>query len=82
MVLINANRRRTAVGAVFTALAMALVAGGPTDADARTPAPVVFGGLTPQQWPVVVEISRDRRKVVRTAIGLPVTCTSGGSGYY
>jgi hypothetical protein len=61
---------------------MVLVAAGPPDADARTPAPVVFGGLTPQQWPVVVEISRDRRKVVRAAIGLSVTCTSGGSGYY
>lgn len=84
MVLSNglANRRRSSLGAVFTALAMVLVAGGPTDADARAPAPVVFGGLTPQQWPVVVEISRDRRKVVRAAIGLPVTCSSGASGYY
>ena len=84
MVLISgvANRRRNALGAALTALAMLLVAGGPTDADARAPVPVVFGGLTPQQWPVVVEVSRDRRKVVRAAIGLPVTCTSGGSGYY
>ena len=77
-----ANKRRCALGAALTALTLALLAGGAADAHARTPTPVVFGGLTPQGWPVVVEVSRDRRKVVRTAIGLPVRCDSGGSGYY
>lgn len=77
-----AYRRRCVLGAALAALTMVLVAGGAADAHARTPAPVVFGGVTPQQWPVMVEISADRRKVVRAAIGLPVTCDSGGSGYY
>jgi hypothetical protein len=77
-----AIKRRSSLGAVLAALAMVLVSGGATDAHARAPAPVVFGGLTPQQWPVMVEVSRDRRKVVRAAVGLFVTCTSGGVGYY
>jgi hypothetical protein len=38
---------------------------------------VVYGGFTPQNWPVVIEVSKDKRKVVRASIGLLLTCTSG-----
>jgi hypothetical protein len=38
---------------------------------------VVYGGRTPQGWPVVVELSKNRRRVVQTVIGLDVPCTSG-----
>jgi hypothetical protein len=39
---------------------------------------VVYGGFTAQDWPVVVEVSKDRRRVVRTAIGLTLTCAPSG----
>jgi hypothetical protein len=39
---------------------------------------VIYGGVTPQDWPVVVEISKDKRRVVRAVIGLTLTCTPSG----
>ena len=39
----------------------------------------VFGGVTPQSWPVVVALSKTGNRVDRVAIGLDVTCTSGDS---
>jgi hypothetical protein len=49
--------------------------------DAAKPAPggTVFGGVTPQSWPVVVALSKTGNRVDRVAIGLDVTCTSGDS---
>lgn len=40
---------------------------------------VVYGGVTPQRWPVVVEVSRNRRQVVGANVGLDLKCTSGDS---
>jgi hypothetical protein len=41
---------------------------------------VVFGGLTPQRFPVIVRVSRDLRQVVQTAAGIQLHCaTSGGT---
>jgi hypothetical protein len=39
---------------------------------------VVFGGVTPAGWPVVIEVSRDGREVVRATMAVPLTCQSGG----
>jgi hypothetical protein len=39
---------------------------------------VAFGGLTAQGWPVVVELSKNGRRVVRASTGLRLNCTSGG----
>jgi hypothetical protein len=50
---------------------------GATMSARRARPGVVFGGFTPQGWPVAVEVSRDRRKVVRAAIGLDLKCTAG-----
>jgi hypothetical protein len=44
----------------------------------------VFGGFTPQDWPVVVQLSRDRHTISRAAIGLDLKCNSTNrfaSGY-
>ena len=37
----------------------------------------VFGGTTSQGMPVVIETSRNGRKVVRATIGIRLPCTSG-----
>jgi hypothetical protein len=48
-------------------------------AAAKTPPPpgVVFGGRTAQGWPIVVEVSKDARQVVREDVALRAPCTSG-----
>jgi hypothetical protein len=48
---------------------------------AKTPAQpgVVFGGRTMQSWPIVIEISKDARQVVRADVGLHLQCTTGMS---
>jgi hypothetical protein len=46
---------------------------------AKAPNGVVFGGVTPQSWPVVITLNQARTRVDRVAIGLDVTCTSGQS---
>jgi hypothetical protein len=37
-----------------------------------------FGGLTPQQWPVVIQVSRNLKNVTRAIIGLDENCTPSG----
>jgi hypothetical protein len=36
-----------------------------------------FGGVTPQDWPVVIQTRRGGRVVSRASIGITTTCTSG-----
>jgi hypothetical protein len=38
----------------------------------------VYGGITAQQFPVVIEASKNGRKVAKANIALRLTCTSGG----
>jgi hypothetical protein len=76
-------------GAAITALAVTAGAahGAPAPrhltahaaASAKAPSGVVFGGITPQSWPVVVALDKARNRVDRVAIGLDMTCTSGDS---
>jgi hypothetical protein len=40
---------------------------------------VVYGGITPQGFPVMVELRKNHRRVVRTAIGLRLSCTTGAT---
>jgi len=72
-------QRRILAVAALAALAVA----GPVAASAAatkqkaTPAPpeaVIFGTVTKQGYPVVIELSKSARKVVRAAIGLELTC--------
>ena len=48
-------------------------------ANARTAqaAGVVLGGVNAQGWPVVLEVSKNGRRVVRAISGLRLPCTSG-----
>jgi hypothetical protein len=46
---------------------------------AKAPNGSVFGGVTPQSWPVVITLNQAHTRVDRVAIGLDVTCTSGQS---
>ena len=46
-------------------------------ASAKAPAGVVFGGVTPQTWPIVVALDKARTRVDQVVIGLDMTCTSG-----
>jgi hypothetical protein len=49
-------------------------------AVARSAAPgVTYGGVTSQDFPVVVEVNKTKRKVVRATVAIRVTCTSGGT---
>jgi hypothetical protein len=41
-----------------------------------TPAGHVYGGITPQNWPIIVELDKDATKVTRIVTGLDMTCTS------
>jgi hypothetical protein len=35
-----------------------------------------YGGVTPQNWPIIVELDKDAGKVKRIVTGLDMTCTS------
>jgi hypothetical protein len=52
--------------------AVVLVAGVPAVADAAS-----YGGFTGQNWPISIELSRDRREVLRAGIGFELNCSSG-----
>jgi hypothetical protein len=38
----------------------------------------VYGGFTSQNYPVVVEFNKSRRRVVRAGVGLHLSCATGG----
>lgn len=42
------------------------------------PAGIMLGGVTSAGWPVVIEVSRDGREVVRATMAVPLKCQSGG----
>ena len=37
-----------------------------------------YGGVTSQNFPVIVDVNKTRRQVVRTVIGILTTCSAGG----
>jgi hypothetical protein len=36
----------------------------------------IYGGITPQKWPIVIELDKDATRVKRIVTGLDMTCTS------
>jgi hypothetical protein len=80
----DASQRRRAGAlavAVLAAAPLAAVAAPRHDrVPARISAPsagVVYAGVTPQGFPVMVEVNKSGRQVVRAAAGINVTCVSG-----
>jgi len=68
---------RLAVAAVAVgALSLADAGVGAADAAAR-PTTTTFGALTSQDWPLVAQLTLDRRLVARIEVGLEEKCTSG-----
>ena len=68
--------------AIAAAVGVPLAASASPDGDgpyARSAAVagVTYGGVTRQGWPVVIELARTQRRVVRADIGLDLRCTSG-----
>jgi hypothetical protein len=50
---------------------------GPSAAATKTDSGAhVYGGVTPQNWPIVVDLDKTQTKVTRIVIGLDMTCTS------
>ena len=39
---------------------------------------LVYGGVTPQGWPVVVELKKNQRRVVQSRFGFDLRCPDGG----
>ena len=73
------------VGAVAAALLLAAPIAAPASTHGVRPTVtkgqppgVVFGGLTSQSTPIVLETSKTGRQVVRAVVGLRLSCASGG----
>jgi hypothetical protein len=77
MVGCSGRRGWRRLGLVAT-VAGAVSLGAPPAVGAAVPAGAAYGGVTPQQWPVLIELNKNRKKVARAAIGLSLNCTSGG----
>ena len=51
-------------------------AAAPKGAAAKRGSGAVYGGVTPQNWPIVIELDKDAGKVRRIVTGLDMMCTS------
>jgi hypothetical protein len=71
-----------AVAAIIAAVGVPLAASaspsghGPSAGSAAARG-VMFGGVTPQGWPVAIELKKNHRRVVRAVFGFDMRCTSG-----
>jgi hypothetical protein len=76
---------RVRSGAVFAAALLCtspqMAASAPQESPSQgrtaAAAGVIYGGMTSQQFPVVLEVSKNRRRVLNAIIGIRATCTSG-----
>jgi hypothetical protein len=64
--------------AAVGAAVLPLAASAAPRAKSAAAAGAVYGGLTSQDFAVIVEMNKSRRRVVRTILALRFTCTSGG----
>jgi hypothetical protein len=89
-VSVQTSMRRRSLLVLAAAVMVALVAAPAAAADAVRPASpvvvpraaahsIVFGGLTSQNWPVVLAISPNVPRLRLAVIGLHMSCSSGGS---
>jgi hypothetical protein len=80
LVTVSGSFRRlgcVAAGVAVLLLAAPVAATG-SPGKTRASSGAFFGGFTAQNFPVVVEMNKSRKRVVRISIGLRATCTSGG----
>jgi hypothetical protein len=60
-------------------LALAVAVAGSIAGAAPAAAPAkVLGGATSDDWPVMLEMSKNGKRVVHASAGVTLTCTSGG----
>jgi hypothetical protein len=58
-------------------IAIAALGAGPSAAATTSGSSAhVYGGVTPQNWPIVVDLDKTQKQVTRIVIGLDMTCTS------
>lgn len=71
------------LAAAFLCSSAQTAASAPQQAPAhgRTAAAVgvIYGGITSQQFPVVLQVSKSRRQIVSAIIGIRAICTSGSA---
>jgi hypothetical protein len=60
-------------------VAGAAAAGVPAGSASAAASGVVYGGITPQKWPVMFQVARDGRSIERAAIGFTLNCNVGGT---
>jgi hypothetical protein len=70
--------RRTLLTAVAVAVLSTVAVAAPAGAHKESAAGVMYGGVTPQGWPVVIEVTPNHRQVVRSRMGFDLTCQAGG----
>jgi hypothetical protein len=64
----------------LTALVAGVAAAGvPASGASAAASGVVYGGITPQKWPVMIQVARDGRSIERAAIGFTLNCNVGGT---
>jgi hypothetical protein len=66
-----------AVGVSAVLLAAPVAASG-SPGKTRASTGAVLGGFTAQNFPVVVELNKSRKRVTQIGLGIRMTCTSGG----
>jgi hypothetical protein len=74
--------RRAGVLAVVALVCLPFVAAAkprhdPTPARSSAAAGAVYGGVTPQEFGVMVEVNRSGRRIARMATGLALDCATG-----
>ena len=74
------QHRMLAVAALATIAAAAPLAAaqGATTSKAKVTQGVFYGGVTAAGYPVVIQLSKTGKKVVKATIGLELTCTTPG----
>ena len=76
-----------AVAAIVTAVGVPLTASASSSsrslsARSASATGVMFGGVTPQGWPVLIELNKNRRRVVQAVVGITLPCRSGEFWFY
>jgi secreted PhoX family phosphatase len=74
------QRRMLAIAVLATVAATTSIAAAQAATSSKTAVAqgFVYGGVTASEFPVVIELSKSRKKVVRASIGLDLKCQTPG----